>query len=112
MTIDMKENFEAEFYAAGVKFRPDWRGNLASLKINEELTLEPEPTNRYDKNAIKLISQKGIFLGYVPAKTGEALAITQLMERGMKLKATVMELALEFEPWTALQVRVEEVRDD
>lgn len=110
----MKELFGAEFYAAGVKFRPNWKDNLEVLEIGEELILEPEPTNRFDKNAIKLLSKYGddvVFHGYVPAKTGEALVIAQYLKEGMKLKATITELAPDFEPWQALRVKVEEVTD-
>ena len=110
----MKELFETEFYVAGVKFRPDWKANLESLEIGEELILEPEPTNKFDKNAIKILSKHGdnvCFHGYVPAKTGEALVLTQYLNEGMILKATVKDLAPDFEPWQALLVKVEEVKD-
>jgi hypothetical protein len=39
-------------YLAGVAHRPGASGRLAKLIPGEELSLRPEPTNAYDKNAV------------------------------------------------------------
>ena len=98
-----------EFFVAGVKFRKGWKENLEALEEGQELILVPEPTNKFDKYAIKIMSPEGVMLGYVPAKTGEALILSQAITSGKRFKATATELAVDFEPWRALQVLVEEV---
>lgn len=48
----------------GVTF--DGRQNhLANLRPNEKLYLLPEPDNKYDKNAIGVVNEDGISLGYI-----------------------------------------------
>jgi len=103
------EKLSMEFFAAGVKFRKGWKENLEALEEGQELFLVPEPTNKFDKYAIKIMSPAGVQLGYVPAKTGEALILSQAITSGKIFKATATELAIDFEPWRALQVLVEEV---
>jgi len=65
------------FYIAGVKFRPrnEIDRALRELKVGDILTMSPEPTNKFDPNAIQIIFNSGIesdspdiFLGYVPKK--------------------------------------------
>lgn len=51
---------------AGINFRKDIR-NLAYIYF--DATLIPEPTNKHDKNAIKIVhAEDGRHLGYVPAE--------------------------------------------
>lgn len=107
--IKMTKKLSIEFFVAGVKFRKGWKENLEALEEGQELILVPEPTNKFDKYAIKIMSPEGVQLGYVPAKTGEALILSQAMTSGKIFKATATELAVDFEPWRALQVLVEEV---
>lgn len=52
-------------YIAGVKFRPGAADHLATLEPGAEFTLEPEPANRHDPNAVKILHD-GMHLGYVP----------------------------------------------
>jgi hypothetical protein len=65
------------FFIAGVQFRP--KGDIsiaaAKIKIGESLKLKPEPTNKFDPNAVQIIfkgsiaeRREPIFLGYVPKK--------------------------------------------
>lgn len=60
-------------YIAGVKFRPGAREYLAELEAGTALEHEPEPTNRFDPSAIKLIHE-GMFVGYVPRAAAEKMA--------------------------------------
>lgn len=94
-----------EFYVAGVKFRKGWKENLQQLEEGQELQLLPEPTNLYDKFAVKIMNGE-IMLGYVPKiHSPEVSAVAE------KLKTTIIGLSPDFEPWTALKVRIEEVDD-
>ena len=100
--------FKKQFYVAGVKFRSDWKKNINNLMDGQGLDLVPEPTNKYDKDAIKIHSG-AVMLGYVPAKTGDAEVIAGLLRDGIKLEAILIELQPDFEPWNSLLVEVREV---
>jgi len=52
-------------YIAGVKFRPGADEVLSKLDPGAELSLQPEPTNPYDPNAVKVMSGTR-HIGYVP----------------------------------------------
>lgn len=60
-------------YTAGVTYRPGAREHLARLIPGEVLTLCPEPTNKYDKNAVRVLDGE-IELGYVPSLDSPAVA--------------------------------------
>ena len=106
------EKLNLEFYVAGVKFRKDWKKNLEVLDEGDELTLIPEPDNRFDPFAVKIVQYQGIMLGYVPAKTGEAKIVSTALKEGKSLTATVVEVSPDFEPWTALKVSVVDYEAD
>ena len=108
----MTEKLDLTFYVAGVKFRKDWRSNLDELEVGERLHLEPEPTNRFDKNAVKILSELGTMLGYVPAKTGEALIVSEATARGVRMDTIIITLEPDFEPWTALEVQIVEIDNE
>lgn len=97
-----------KFYAAGIQFRPEWRENLASLEEGDELLLIPEPTNKFDPNAIQICSFSGVFLGYVPAKKGNEknLWVKEKLLEGKQLKAIALEVNIEASPWQALLVEI------
>lgn len=59
------------------------------LKVNAELTLEREPSNPRDKNAIKVIF-KGFHLGYVQKEVAVTLAKT--MDVGWKPRAVITRI--------------------
>lgn len=78
--------FEPVFEVAGLHHR---RGNLIKIMKNRTaitFTLIPEPGNRHDRNAIKLVaSRKGLIftirrqLGYIPADIAAHIATTNLL---------------------------------
>lgn len=118
MTEQKEKDFEFDlepaksitFYAAGIQFRKDWKNRLATLSAEAELYLIPEPTNKYDKNAVKILSTELIFLGYVPAKGDEVAKNVWVLDRlfeGQRLRATAQEINTELDPWQALLVKVE-----
>jgi hypothetical protein len=99
---------EIKFYAAGVQFREGWRENLMDLEEGEELFLVAEPTNKYDPNAVQILSRAKIFLGYVPAKKGNEknLWVVERLEEGKQLKAVILEVNPEAKPYQALLVEI------
>ena len=53
-------------YIAGAKFRPQAEQiHLAGIKDGAELSLNPEPTNKYDPHAVQ-VTHEGHHVGYVP----------------------------------------------
>lgn len=63
------------FNIAGIEYRD----NINSYLGEFQGTLEAEPTNPYDKNAIKVLAHDGHHVGYVPKDmTDEVRAFTQL----------------------------------
>ena len=55
------------FKPTGVKFN---QGVINSLKVNQVLHLECDPTNQYDSNAIKVLTHSGDMCGWVPKENG------------------------------------------
>ena len=72
-------------YVRGVNFRKD-EYLAVKLKINDELQLEREADNKYDKFAIKVMKSEK-FLGYIAAY--ENITLAMLMDQGVKLEASV-----------------------
>lgn len=68
----------ATFYIAGFTY---WDGLevFEELKIGTELTLEAEPTNGHDPNAVKILCGKTM-LGYIPR--GENEEISKFLQLG------------------------------
>jgi HIRAN domain-containing protein len=58
-------------HVAGVSFR---QRAVARVCEGERLLLEPEPTNRRDKNAIKVCRIDGEHIGYLPREVAERVA--------------------------------------
>lgn len=63
------------FYIAGIEYRD----NIDEYLGESVGVLEPEPTNPYDPNAIKILAHDGHHVGYVPKDmTAEVRAFTRL----------------------------------
>lgn len=104
----MKRPYENEFFVAGAKFHK-FKDVQDILEEGMNLTLIPEPSNKFDKCAV-MIKYNNIMLGYVPMKNGQSKEVSELFESGAELKATITDLAPDFEPWKALKVKIEEVQ--
>ena len=64
-----------EFDIAGITYGDNVDDHLGEFAA----TLEQEPTNEYDPNAIKILAQNGDRIGYVPKDiTSNVRAFTQL----------------------------------
>lgn len=90
------------FYINGMRHSelPDNWHNL--IQIGDELILKPEPNNSVDSNAVKVITQENVHLGYVPGVY--AKAIKALIKRGIDTKIMVKEINLNHTPqnWVKL----------
>lgn len=71
-----------ETYVAGTHYR-SLDSVLPTLVPGVRLTLEREPKNQYDARAIRILSEGGTFLGYVPRAKNEVLA--SLLDAGKLL---------------------------
>ena len=79
------------FYVAGVQFRPkeDIAKAVKEMKVGDQLILDPEPTNRFDPNAVKILRGDD-FLGYVPKKFSSE--VSALLSIGAPVVCTVDEV--------------------
>ncbi len=102
------------FYIAGVQFRPKDITNkvMKQLKKGDYLDLVPEPTNKFDPNAIQICfedldSPDMIHLGYVPKKFSAEVA--GLLETDIDLECIVEEINSSAKPWEMCKCIVKEV---
>jgi hypothetical protein len=115
MEEEKKKDFK--FYVAGVQFREDWEHTLSNLEVGDVLDLIPEPTNKHDQYAVKVLF-RSVMLGYVPAKTGESKIVSLVMQKYSDVVGVVTKVDPKEKPWKALQIKVmkvaviEEVIDD
>jgi len=103
-----EEPFEIEFYVAGVKFY-NLYDVIKELKEEDLVQLIPEPSNKYDKFAIR-IEALDTMIGYVPKLRSQLLS--ELIISGKILKATILKINPDSEPWDTLKVLVEEEVED
>ena len=102
MEKDRRKNMN--FFVAGVKHHKFYE-IAEELKEGEPVQLIPEPTNKYDKFAVK-IEALGTMLGYVPAKLSEE--VSKMLAVNETLSAEIISLSLELEPWYALKIEIKE----
>lgn len=61
------EGILGDFIIAGTYYRTlEEISRAENLQVNEELILLKEPTNNFDKNAIKVVTKDNYHLGYIP----------------------------------------------
>lgn len=73
------------------------------LATGQPLTLVREPGNRFDQRAVR-IDWQGEKLGYIPAI--DNAAISQLLDRGETLPASIVGLKNSKNPWERIEVEV------
>ena len=103
------------FYVAGVQFRPRDEINIAveEMKVGDKLLLKPEPTNRFDPNAVQIIFNKEvihkdlkeIFLGYVPKKFSSE--VSGMLGIGAPVICTVDEVNPSAKTYEMIKVTVQ-----
>lgn len=87
---------KVEFEVAGTRHSEDIKKYRNFLKINDNLYLEREPNNYYDKYAIKIIykkDSKNYHLGYVPRYYSKDL--TEMLEKNVEYSAKIKALNFE-----------------
>jgi hypothetical protein len=93
LKYDLKKVKIYDNYVRGVNFRKKDFLSI-ELKINDELQLEREAGNKFDRFAIKVLKE-GKFLGYIAAY--ENIVMAMLMDQGVKLEASVSNVNKEID---------------
>ena len=109
------------FNIAGVQFRPqdEIREAANELKVGDQLKLVPEPTNKFDPNAVKIIVEQQFldravncdraFLGYVPKKFSSE--VSGMLDIGIEIKCVVKEILPQGKTWEMLSVTISDEED-
>lgn len=100
------------FFIAGVKFRPIPEIHTAAkfMKVDDYLILRPEPTNKFDPNAVQIIfkgvfgEREPIFLGYVPKKYSSE--VSGMLSIGAPVECKVVAVNLDKSTWEMFLVEV------
>ena len=82
-----REIFLLQTHIAGARYREGYPGIIRRLKLGTLLTLVREPENPYDELAIRVLDDKGAWIGYVPMERNPPLA--RLMDAGKYLYGKV-----------------------
>ena len=101
-----------KFYIAGVKFH-QYKSILHDITKGDNLMLDPEPTNKYDPNAVQIHfnnSDKAAFLGFVPKKFSSE--ISGLLEIGKELECVLVEFNKTAPTWEMFEVEIREIEDE
>lgn len=74
--LNFEEKFKKTFYIAGTRHYLGCEGNsclnAVSLTRGDEVFLEHDENNLYDKNAVRIVNQQSELLGYVPRYYAQA----------------------------------------
>lgn len=95
------------FTVAGACYRDAaTRYLLTLLPLYSEVLLEPEPTNPYDPNAIKVMLPNNIHIGYVPAKHCEE--VLEMMNQYPNYQCVVASIRPgEKAPWIDVYIQLD-----
>ncbi|MBQ4601990.1 MAG: HipA N-terminal domain-containing protein [Clostridia bacterium] len=88
------DTIQRDFHIMGVRYHTPCKGNdcllLPEVTVGDKLILEKEPENQFDVNAIKVLTQSGELLGYVPRYYNEA--ILERLNKNMTYTCTIIDL--------------------
>ena len=102
------ETVERNFYIMGTRHQAACKGNdcslLPNISINDYLIFEKEPNNKYDCNAIQVLTQEKELLGYVPRYYNQA--ILERLNNGMSYSCIVIDINLNGECSECIKVKL------
>ena len=93
---------EKRFFVAGVQHH-DLNTVINAIEEGDGLDLVPEPTNKFDTNAIKIMYE-GTMIGYVPKKFSAEVA--GAIEIGTDVECEVTKLNKDAKPWEQIEVKI------
>jgi len=99
---------ERSFYIAGVQYH-EMNKVLDILDDGMELTLVPEPTNKYDPNAVR-IEFDDTMLGYIPKQFSSEIA--GALELGTELVCIITDFNKTASPWEQCKVTISEIEEE
>ena len=99
-----------EFYVAGVQFH-ELHTCIKEMAIGDTLSLIPEPSNKYDPNAVRiefnsLNQDKEIMLGFVPKAKGDFSSKVSAAIMIRNLRCEILEINPEASTWERLKVGI------
>lgn len=103
------------FFAAGVQFRREYRENMDRIATGDSVFLHPEPDNKHDPGAIKLMwydNENGDHkhIGYVPkdknGTTTQAELLAFLAKSDHYVRGEVLQHSPANKTWLALEIGV------
>lgn len=95
-----------EFFVAGVQHH-DLHKVISDLEEGDELDLIPEPTNKFDPNAVKIEAPDSVMIGYVPKKFSSEIAAA--IDLGDDLICTITHLDPKAKPWEQCKVVIKDL---
>jgi hypothetical protein len=108
-----------QFFIAGVQFRPRQEINYAAkeLEVGSKLILKAEPTNKFDPNAVQILShlidtdgsELDVFLGYVPKKFSSE--VSAMLGIGAPIICTVDEVNVAAKTYEMFKVTISLLED-
>jgi len=107
-TIDAPNDYKVthKFFIAGVQHH-QMHKVLQQMEVNDFMQLVPEPTNKYDPNAVRIEYQTmtdSVMCGYVPRKFSSDVSADITI--GTKLACVVVELNKNAKPWEQCKVEI------
>lgn len=103
------------FFAAGVQFRREYKENMDRIATGDVVMLHPEPDNKHDPGAIKLMwydNENGDHkhIGYVPkdknGTTTQAELLAFLAKSDHYVRGEVLQHSPANKTWLALEIGV------
>jgi hypothetical protein len=100
-----------KFKVAGVKFH-EYKSCLSDITEGDNLMLAPEPTNKYDPNAVAIYFDNGKvqkMLGYVPAKFSSE--VSAMFEIGKHLECVLTKFDKTAATWEMFDVEIRKIEE-
>lgn len=94
-----------KFFVAGVQHH-SMHKILDGLDVGQHLQLVPEPSNKFDPNAVR-IECSDVMCGYVPMKFSSEVSAG--LGIGLTLECVIVELDKKAKPWEQCKVEIREV---
>ena len=99
---------EKSFYVAGVQHH-QWRSVIDEMEEGHQLMLVPEPSNKFDPNAVRIVYNK-VMIGYVPKKFSAEIA--SMIDIGEDYVCKVEKLNKQAKPWEMIKVVVKGIEEE
>lgn len=88
------ETIQRDFFVMGIRHQTACKGSdcdqLPNIEIGEHLSFSAEPDNLYDKHALRVVTDKGEHLGYVPRYYNTE--ILRRLDGGKSYSCVVLEI--------------------